>query len=327
MTGNIPDNEVRELLTDAVSDVEPAHRLAEIQARTARPDRRARWYVAGGAMLATAAAVTTFAVVTNLESDDATDPDPAPDPTEAVETHAVPAYYIGETPHGLRLYREFANVDATIPKLEASLSLLESGAADPDYTSAWGPESFADVSVQGEVIYVDLADESLHDRPAGMSKEEAGLAIEQVIYTVQGALGQGRLPVQFRINGNPTNQTLGEETSNPLVESPQLDVLALVSITDPAERTVVSESFTAMGVASSFEATVRWQIRDADDAVVLEYSAMADGWEGKLWPWKTEIDVSGLEPGTYTFVALTDDPTGGTEGPGATSDTRTIVVE
>jgi hypothetical protein len=323
----VNDSQIRELLTDAVSDVEPAHRLGEIQARTARPDRRPRWYVAGGAVLATAAAVTTFAVVTNLGGDDGTDPDPAPSaPTAAVDTRAVAAYYLGETPHGLRLFREFANVDAGIPKLEASLSLLESGAADPDYSTAWGPDSFDDVSVQGDVIYVDLADESLHDRPAGMSKEQAGLAIEQVIYTVQGAV-QDRLPVQFRINGNPTNQTLGEETSNALVESPQLDVLALVSITDPAQGAVVSGEFTAKGVASSFEGTVGWQIRDADEAIVLQYSAQAEGSEGRLYPWETEIDISSLEPGTYTFVALTDDPTGGTEGPGATYDTRTIVVE
>ncbi len=47
----------------------------------------------------------------------------------------------------------------------------------------------------------------------------------------------------------------------------------------------------------------------------------------KLYPWETEIDVSSLEPGTYTFVALTDDPTGGGEGLGPMYDTRTIVVE
>ncbi len=62
-------------------------------------------------------------------------------------------------------------------------------------------------------------------------------------------------------------------------------------------------------------------------AVVLTYSAMAKGWEGRLYPWQAEIDVSGLAPGTYTFVAMTDDPTGGAEGGGPTSDTRTIVVE
>ena len=38
------------------------------------------------------------------------------------------------------------------------------------------------------------------------------------------------------------------------------------------------------------------------------------------------IDVSDLAPGTYTFVAMTDDPSGG-EGLGPFTDTRTIIVE
>ena len=46
----------------------------------------------------------------------------------------------------------------------------------------------------------------------------------------------------------------------------------------------------------------------------------------KLYPWTAEVDVSGLAPGTYTFVAMTDDPSGG-EGAGPTEDTKTIVVQ
>ena len=45
----------------------------------------------------------------------------------------------------------------------------------------------------------------------------------------------------------------------------------------------------------------------------------------KLYPWETEVDVSDLAPGTYTFVAMTDDPSGG-EGGGPTEDTKTIIV-
>ncbi len=323
------DNELRELLGDAVADVQPRHHLDDIRHRTMVPGRRPSFAATGAVVVAAAAAVTLFAVFAlnddNASLDVATNP--TPDSAEAIDTQAVPAYFIGETPDGLRLYREFVNVDAGIPKLEAALSLLESGAADPDYRTGWAPGSFEGASVQGDIVYVDLARAALHDRPPGMSRAEAGLAIEQVIYTVQAAVQKGRLPVQFRIDGNPTDQTLGAFTSEPLAESPQLDVLALVSISEPAEGTTVSGSFTAKGVASSFEATVPWQVRDARGSVVLTYSATAKGWEGKLYPWQAEIDVSGLTPGTYTFVAMTDDPTGGAEGGGPTSDTRTIVVE
>ena len=36
--------------------------------------------------------------------------------------------------------------------------------------------------------------------------------------------------------------------------------------------------------------------------------------------------MSSLAPGTYTFVAMTDDPSGG-EGGGPTEDTKTIIVQ
>ncbi len=48
----------------------------------------------------------------------------------------------------------------------------------------------------------------------------------------------------------------------------------------------------------------------------------------RLYEWETEpIDVSALPSGRYTFVAMTSDPSGGAEGFGPTSDTRTIIVE
>jgi hypothetical protein len=45
----------------------------------------------------------------------------------------------------------------------------------------------------------------------------------------------------------------------------------------------------------------------------------------KLYPWQATVDVSSLSPGTYTFVASTDDPSDG-EGSGPTRDTKTITV-
>ena len=55
---------------------------------------------------------------------------------------------------------------------------------------------------------------------------------------------------------------------------------------------------------------------------------MAQGWgPDKLFPWELTVDVSTLAPGTYTFVAMNDDPTGGAEGHGPATDSRTIVVQ
>ena len=53
---------------------------------------------------------------------------------------------------------------------------------------------------------------------------------------------------------------------------------------------------------------------------------MTEGWIDGLYPWQGTIDISKLEPGDYTFVVLTDDPSGG-EGGGPHVDTRSITVE
>jgi len=47
----------------------------------------------------------------------------------------------------------------------------------------------------------------------------------------------------------------------------------------------------------------------------------------RLFPFSGEIDVSSLDPGTYTLIVETDDPSGGVEGNAPFSDTRTFVIE
>jgi hypothetical protein len=106
-----------------------------------------------------------------------------------------------------------------------------------------------------------------------------------------------------------------------------LDVLSLVNVTSPEQGAVVTgDTLAASGVASSFEANVPWEIRQGDK-VVLDGFATAEGWMDKLYPWETSIDVSGLEPGDYTFVARTDDPSGGAEGSGPHEDTKDFTLQ
>jgi hypothetical protein len=324
------DQRMSDLIVDAVADVEPTDRLAEIRRRTSPRRRRQGWYAAGGAALAAAAAVTAIALAGNQSQPKAEDPPigtPSPDATAGESVY--PVYFLGETPTGTRLYREFQRAPGFM-WTEIAIQLLSMGPDDPDYWTAWAPGTFETAKVigqgEGRLIEVTLVDAHLHDRPDGMSETEAALAIEQVIYTLQAVVGD-RLPVQFRLDGNPIDQVLGVPTSEPLANAPQLEVLSLVSISDPSEGQVVSGAFTAKGAASSFEATVPWEIRDSAENVVLEGFATATGYLGRLHPWETEVDVSSLDPGTYTFVAMTSDPSGGAEGAAPYVDTRTVVVE
>ena len=108
---------------------------------------------------------------------------------------------------------------------------------------------------------------------------------------------------------------------------PQNDVLALMSVSDPSEGLHVQ----ALVRRERPGQLVRGDRAVGDPRCVRRGRARRlhdrEGTIDRLYKWETEpIDVSDLAPGTYTFVAMTDDPSGG-EGPGPFTDTRTIIVE
>ncbi|GEP37813.1 hypothetical protein NPS01_14760 [Nocardioides psychrotolerans] len=246
------------------------------------------------------------------------------EPSAPSETVVAPVYFTGDSPMGVRLYREFRAVEVDNPLAEAAALMAAGDALDPDYGTllSGGFTSVAYDETGGRFV-VELADDSLTSAPSGMSKADARIALQALVYTLQG-VQQVRAPVVVTLDGSPAT-LLGIDTSAGVKNAPQLDVLSLVNVTSPAEGDTVSGSFTASGVASSFEATVPWEVRQGD-TVVLEGFATAEGFMDQLYPWETSVDVSGLAPGDYTFVALTDDPSGG-EGPGPFVDTKTITVE
>lgn len=305
----LPD--LGDLLRDAVDDIEPADRIDAIRARTAHtPARAARpwFYTAGGVALATAAAVTAFVVLGGDRP--STDEGPA-HPDHASETVLVPAYYLGETADGWRLFREFDPVVGDDPAA-AALERLQRPALDPDYESPWPRGSFESARLADGVIEVELGDAAPDlDHPAG------DLVDQQVVYTLQGTL-HTQAPVQFVRDGDPVG--------DPIDSLPQNEVLNPVSISDPAEGQAYHGSFTARGRANSFETTVHWEIQAEDRTVVRDGVTNAAGWIDKLYPWQAEIDLTGLPDGSYTFVVREDDPSGGAEGSHPAVDTRTIIV-
>lgn len=264
---------------------------------------------------------------------DATSQPPASETTDAAETVSVPVFFVGETPQGPRLFAEQRDVEADNPVAEALALSIAGDAQDPDYGtlvpdgSLEADASFDGVDADG-TFGVTLADGAWAERPADMSKAQAKLAVQQLVYTLVHASGgstakPGGAKVAFYLDGEET-PFLGVPSG--VKAADELTTRGLVNVLSPAEGETVSGSFTARGDSSSFEATVAIEITDESGAVVFEHFATAEGWFEHLYPWETEVDVSGLAPGTYTFVARTDDPTGG-EGPGPTEDTKTIVVE
>ena len=351
--------QLSDLMSDAVSDVEPASALDTIRHRTkvtSMSPRRPWLFAAGGAVVATAAVITAIALAggnlpgTTADDDpdeagrtsqpvvpepsDSAVPDPA-DPTTTSPSEGsgsgsgpVPVYFVSETPQGLRLFREFQPGVSGDPLLASAVATVEGHPLDGDYRTLWPAGStVSEVTFDGaQVLTVAIAG-APRDLPAGMTQEEAQLALQQVVYSVQAAHGQGRVGVQLLLDGGRSDMILGQSVSEPLANAPELTVRSLMNITFPGEGDTVSGSFTAYGVNNGYEASVGWRILDGQ-VVVAEGFGMAEGWgENKLFPWELEVDVSMLDPGAYTFVASNDDPSGGTEGAGPHVDSRTFVVE
>lgn len=310
------DARLAALLEDAVSDVQPPERIVEIRARV-RPSRRPWWY-AGAGLVAAAATVTAVALVAG-SSDRVADPVDSPTGTPVVAVETVRLSWAGDTPQGPRLFGEPTQVEVRQGQslLEAAVTaMVEGKPLDPDYRNDWVGYSVEEVrESRGQVTVV------LQHPDVGMIGGELGQA--QLAAVIGLFAEPERLKIKV-VSGEGTVEDWVKETS----EFPPslLEVMALVQIDAPLEGAEVSGSFTASGRANSFEATVPWRLEDAAGQVVREGFATAEGWAQRLYPWETEVDVSGLAPGSYTFVANTSDPSGGTEGPGPTTDTRTVVV-
>ena len=357
------DRRLRELMSDAVSDVEPRDALPEIrsairsrtqEAHVPSQSSSTRWtYAFTGALLAAAVIVAVFLLFdppggddgdpgpaagpTATPTDEATDKptdepsatpsaEPSSEPEPSGEEATAAVYYMADTRGGPRLFREFQVVKGT-DAFDRGLALLQGSPRDPDYTSGWPAGSFTGAAMEGDVIRVTIGGPALRAIPQGMSEEEAAIAVEQVIYTMQAA-AQQRAPVQFILDGNPVDQVYGVPTSEPLANGPALEVLNLMSVTSPEQGATVSGSMDISGVANSFEANVQWEILGSGGKVVDSGFVTAEGWMGeKLFPWSDTVDVSDLAPGEYTFVAQTDDPSGGAEGNGPAVDTKQFTVE
>lgn len=318
------DRMLAALLEDAVSDVEPTDRLGVLRAEVA--PSRAGWY-AGGALVAMAATVTAIAVLGGGSPERALDPAASPTPTpsrtqepssdESTSSQpALPAtlFWVGD---GGLLYTEVSRVDVAYGEslLSAAIRTVIQGAPDdPDYRSAWPRAEVIAVEDLGSSVQVTT---TLDGHAVSFLSFPAALQVANTAWAVKGE----RVEIQF-VSNDPSFTSVYR--FGPL-ESEDLAVQSPIQLHTPAEGQQVSGSFTASGMASSYEATIPWRVEDARGRVVLEGFATAEGWMDRLYPWETEVDVSGLAPGTYTFVASTADPSGG-EGPGPTLDTRTVHV-
>ena len=354
------EQRLRDLLDHATSDVEPGHGLDAITSRTKVRTMSARpWYLgAAAAVVATAATVTAVAVVGNgggtssvpepgpaassvttedtpTEQDSpTTEESSAPPSQEPVPIEsAVPVYYVGDTGQGPRLYREFHPGIGGAQLDQALVDAVGRTPDDPDYRTVWpaGTEvsgSFDGIGDDGliGIAVTSPTGASLRDRPSGMSPDEAEMAVQQLVYTAQAAV-QSSAPVEFRLDGDRTDQLLGVPTAEPLARGAQESTLAQVWILGPVEGAEVQTGFEVTGIGAFFEANVVWELHDGSAGGKVVASSAGSGPVTAeecctMAPFSFTVEAP---PGRYTLVVRDEDVSGG-EGPPPFEDSKQLTV-
>jgi len=329
------DEGLRRALRDAVSDISPHGTLADIRSRTDKVVPMKRWFLPIFAVAAVTALVVGGAFW--LVHDDPATTAPAGTPTPSavspspsgstdpeVSTRAVPVYFVGATAQGTKLYREFqsqqvcAGADCLLKA--ATVTALSGRPLDPDYTAPWPDGTgITDLSFEGGTLTIGLSGD-VHDRPSGMSAADAELAVQQLIYSAQAGLGQGRPPVQLLLDGKHTDTILGVPASEPLAAGNPDDVLAPVQIDSPTQNAQVSGTFTVTGRAATFEANVVWELKQG--ATVVKHGFTTAQECCTLSPYSFEVTAPA---GDYTLVVHDTDESGADRP--VDEDTRDITVQ
>jgi len=248
------------------------------------------------------------------------------DPEHAAPgTRAAPIYYYGHTPAGDRLYREFHQVRVgageELGSAAARELLAREDGVDPAYRSAWprGWTLRAPVRRAAGVITVDLAGPAGGGQPPG-SQASAELAVRQLVYTVQGALGSVD-PVRILVGGQPIRQLWGQvDVAAPQGRDDPYKIRSPIQIDNPGYGARVSRAFRVTGEAAVFEATLNWQVLRGSTVVKHGFATTAEG--QKFSPYSFELT---LGPGTYTLRVSQEDLSAG-EGRPPITDSKSITV-
>jgi hypothetical protein len=341
------DARLRSLLDDAVSDVDPADRLEQLRA-SVRPrprvvpmtptTRQRSWYSLTG-MVATASVIGIVALVTNVVADRSPDLGPATDSgtsppsttATAVDTNApkprapghaptpVTVYYLGDSPVGTVLYREQRTPTAGTTPLAEAVRGLMAAPNDPDYRTVWRAGWLVRASRGRGSITVQVGSAPTQ-RPAGMTPRDATEAVQQVVYTVQSALGL-RDKVQFVRRSRPVRALLGVPTSRPVGPAPPARTLARLSISTPDDGTRTRPGrLVVTGVDDVYGPGVTVSLVRSGTTYLRKAGTATDAYEpDRMFPWQVVLDTTALAPGRYTVVASAGHG-------GAERDTRVVHV-
>ena len=282
----------------------------------------------GGNQQATPAAASTS--TTAPTDTQAIVPAPVPDPSPAATSDGtsspaatsngkvagpttqvtLPAYFVGAiSPAGDKfgLYREFARTSVpagatSAQRAKAALALAMN--AQPltnyePYLQAWSGTAVNTVAVTPSRITITLS------RPgaSGFTAAQGKLAVQQLVWTAQAAVGQGNIPVKFAV-ANGSSKLFGTYPTARTYNRPptdlQYEVLAPIWITSPVRGQVfpAGAAVVAAGQSCAFEGTTQWQLKRSGATVKSGFTTASSGCPTR-GTWQVKLGV--LPAGGYTF--------------------------
>ena len=138
--------------------------------------------------------------------------------------------------------------------------------------------------------------------------ELADVAVQQLVYTVQGALGDESELIRVTERGRTGVPLFGQiDTSQPFSRAQAANVQALVWITSPTEGTTVQDPLTVEGIAATFEATVNWRATNTKTTRVIQGHTMTRQGQG----FSPFVFTTKLDPGLWQIEAYLISPQDG----------------
>ncbi|WP_353953414.1 Gmad2 immunoglobulin-like domain-containing protein [Knoellia sp. S7-12] len=253
----------------------------------------------------------------SLSSSSSTLPSSTSRPTSSPSTPSTPPSPTGQpaaptTIVAQAIYRVGTNGGTTDrPGLVREFRSAAVGASESARATAAVGESLrrSDLWRGVTVTSADVARERITLRLSGpgdsaSDADSARLAVAALVWTAQGAVGRGDLPVTLSTPGG--GQILGQlDPATPFTRAstpPETLCDLWVDTPSPGVTVRAAEPVLVRGQAVAFEANVEWELRSGsttlrDGFVTASIGAPSRG--------TFAVDLGRLEPGTYTFRAFT----------------------
>jgi hypothetical protein len=234
--------------------------------------------------------------------------------TGATTQVTLPAYFVGafsNPPTGgkLGLYREFVRIAVPVgatpaQKAKAAVAVAMnpgSLAKVEAYLQPWSGTSVTNLTATPSRITITLSGPGAPNLTANQTK----LAVQELVWTAQAALGKGAIPVKFviadgssRLFGTyPTSQTYNRPPADQ-----QFEVLAPIWILSPLrdQQFPAGTAVVATGQSCAFEGTTQWQLRNTLTGTLVK-SGVATASSGcpTRGTWQVKLGVLGA--GSYSF--------------------------